>query len=579
MAVMLNLTASCGQPVRRFPLAAPMWVDPDRNALPHEPAEYKSPDYTDGLDKSFLYWLSDFWRFRLSQPATNVNALDEVPNSSWFTNRIGMFDIPPQRAARGACGETPPLDPKGGSWVVKSGKLMGADPGFFIEGPDGYRYLLKFDGVTQPGRTTGADVVGSKLWWLAGYYTPCNEIVYFRPEILVLGEDATALDEFGDKRPMTHDDVEIVLSKALRTKDGLLRASASRFVPGQPLGPYRYESTRADDPNDVIPHEHRRELRAAPVLASWLNHLDLREQNTLSVLVEEEGRRYIRHYKIDWGDSFGTYRPPPALGRRLGYSYVVDFQQIGEDFITLGAIPRPWNQVERSPVEIFGFYGPDHFDPRAWRGIFQTQAFRQRTYRDILWMIRILSRITPAHIRAIVETARFPDPRQTEYLFNTLLQRRQAIFHAYLREYAPLAQFYVVRRTPGSPEQSVCFEDLAIKHQVAQGDTTYYKMRFMGGLHLDQQLGWVQFTPDPAHPSWSCVVLPVGPRRPADLAGPNAPDNDPLRYGVLKIFIYPASAIPPTSSIELHFYDLGPHRGFQLVGIERPPKPVLVDPR
>src|SRR5690606_12062014 len=133
-------------------------------------------------------------------------------------------------------------------------------------------------------------------------------------------------------------------------------------------------------------------------------------------------------------------------------------------------------------------------------------------------------------------------------------------------EYAPLTRFYVVRRTTGSLEQSVCFEDMAIKHGVASADTTYYKMRFVGGEDLTTELGWLQFTPDAQHPSWSCVTLPVGHRRPAELAGPSAADNDVLRYGVLRIYIHQSSTIPPTSSVELHFYDLGPQRGYQLVG-------------
>ena len=63
----------------------------------------------------------------------------------------------------------------------------------------------------------------------------------------------------------------------------------------------------------------------------------------------------------------------------------------------------------------------------------------------------------------------------------------------------------------------------------------------------------------------------------ADLAPEGAPDDHPLRYGLLKIFIHQRPSVPPTSSIWLHLYDLGPERGYRLVGIERTDKPVMPD--
>ena len=63
---------------------------------------------------------------------------------------------------------------------------------------------------------------------------------------------------------------------------------------------------RADDPNDRIPHEDRRSLRASRVLVAWLAILDASSINTLDSYVEENGRHFVRHYFIDFGAGLGS---------------------------------------------------------------------------------------------------------------------------------------------------------------------------------------------------------------------------------------------------------------------------------
>src|SRR5690606_23620379 len=100
---------------------------------------------------------------------------------------------------------------------------------------------------------------------------------------------------------MTSGDVRAILSRIPRRPDGLIRCLASRYLKGQPLGPYRYDGTRSDDPNDVTRHEHRRDLRGLYVFASWLGHDDSRSINSLDMLVEEDGNKFIKHHLIDFG--------------------------------------------------------------------------------------------------------------------------------------------------------------------------------------------------------------------------------------------------------------------------------------
>jgi hypothetical protein len=571
------MLVGCAHKTVRFPLKPPLWEDADRNHVQSEPAEYYSGLYADGADKMFFKPLARLPYIPLSRPAMNVNALDEVPNSSWFQNRIGMHPISPKRAAQGACAGSAPIDSKG-PWTVVAAKPNGANPGFFIKAADGRRYLLKFDSKTQPQRATSADVIGSRIYWAVGYHAPCNQIVYFRRQILKISPKATAEDKYGKKQPIKQKDIDKVLAAAFQLKDGRLRASASLFLPGKPLGPFRYESTRSDDPNDVIPHEHRRELRGNRILSAWLLHHDSREQNTLDLWVKDNGRNYIRHYMLDFGDCFGGLWFYDPLTRRLGHSYVWDWQDIATDTITLGLVPRPWNRGTRNKeAEIFGYFKVEDFVPSKFKSGYPNAAFSEIQHGDALWMARILSKFTDAHIREIVKTGKITDKRAEAYLVKTLIGRRDAIMREYFTRYAPFSEFRLVRRKKGSLVQSLCFEDIALKTKVIKHERVLYKFRFYGGKKLDQELGWLQFAPDPDHPHRSCVQLPIGSKRPADLAPKNAPDDHPLRYGVLKVWVNQEPNVPPTSSMSLHFYDLGAARGFRLVGIKRPPRPVKLD--
>jgi hypothetical protein len=277
----------CGGGLRRFPLAEPLWVDADHRPFEPRPPEWYSPYVWDGVDNSVFRPLSELWRFELARDAVNVNAMDEVPDSSWYTNRLSRHAMSPSEVAFGGCEDLDPESPGidddvRGPLTIVRGKPDGASPGFFVRDPSGQRYLMKPDGEMQPERPSAAEAIGAAVFWAAGFFTPCNRVVFVRREDLVLAPDAEVRRTDGRRGPLTRAEVDEILEDAVELPDGRLRFSLSRFVDGEPIAPWTYEGTWPADPNDVIPHQHRREVRAMYVLSSWLDHIDARQENTMA---------------------------------------------------------------------------------------------------------------------------------------------------------------------------------------------------------------------------------------------------------------------------------------------------------
>ena len=71
---------------------------------------------------------------------------------------------------------------------------------------------------------TSADVVVSKLYYAAGYFTPCNEVNFFHRSILRIDPKARSENEAGEKVPMSQKDLDKIFKKAMRLPDGRYRA-------------------------------------------------------------------------------------------------------------------------------------------------------------------------------------------------------------------------------------------------------------------------------------------------------------------------------------------------------------------
>ena len=436
----LLLIVSCATPdAVRFSETPPITRDEeDFRPFSPRPREYKAATIWDGVDESLLKPLPKLLEFKGGRRALNVNSFDEVPDSTWWTNRKKPLTV--EDASRGACGDA--IDPQG-PFEILSAKPDGWNPGFLVKAPTGKKYFFKFDQhEMQPERMSSAEVIGSLIYHSVGYFVPCYEVLFFERKSLHLTPKSMMKDRKGNKIPMTEAVLDEAFRLAKKTPDGKVRAVSSLLLEGAPIGPWTYSGRKKDDPNDVIPHEDRREVRAGYVLASWISHFDTRDQNTLSTWIEtgEGGSGYVRHNILDFGDSIGNLADDDDISRRLGYAYYFDFPYFVQDLFTFGFLERPWDRVKFGAAgPVLGYFDVENFDPENWRSGYPNPGFVEMREEDAAWMARKISEFRDEHIVAIVERAKISNAILKNEIVATLIGRRDKLLRRWFSRLAPFS--------------------------------------------------------------------------------------------------------------------------------------------
>ena len=412
--------------------------------------------------------LSNHFRKLFGSPkqAMNVDPYDEVYNSTWFTNRNTQKRLSLEEIAKGPNTEEGP--DTSGVWTVFRAKAEGVTPGFSIIDNRGDRYVIKFDSKNYPEMATGAELVSTKLFYAAGYNVPENYICFFDPENLRLGNEVKFTDEKGQKRFMNQDDLKKILDRIQKRSDGLIRAVVSKYLPGKPLGPFRYMGVRKDDANDVIPHEHRRELRGLRVIAAWLNHYDTKANNSLDIFVEDE---YVKHYLIDFGSTLGSQGDEP-MPPEIGREGPGDPGQVFKSIISLGSYIRPWETDPEIPYSSIGYFEANNFHPLKYKYILPNPAFINATNIDCYWGAKLVMSFTDEQIRTAVKQGQYSNPDAEEYLIKTLIERRNIVGRFFFDRIPPLDDFEI--RNTLNNEQELHFKDLAIETGLESAENTNY---------------------------------------------------------------------------------------------------------
>ncbi|MDX1623547.1 MAG: hypothetical protein R3199_06170 [Gemmatimonadota bacterium] len=497
-------------------------------------------------------------------PALNADAFDEVVNSSWFTNRNAYEPLTPEEVERGPQSDVG-LD-QSGPVTVTSIKTIGVSKGFNVEDARGERYIVKLDPPDYPELASGAEMVATSLFWAAGYHTPENYVVYLDPENLVIEEGLEAKFPVGDslitfvaegqegEHELTLDVFrEHLLGEQPRYGDGTVRVMASKLLDGISKGPFSYQGTREDDPNDVIPHEHRRELRGLYPVAAWLNHVDTKSGNTLDMFIVDpsspEGEDapkigHIRHHLIDFGSTLGSAATRPHDPRH-GTEFEFDARALMLRLATLGIYERPWQDMDMTPdvPPSIGYYSIDNYFPGDWRPGILNPAFVNMQPRDAYWGAKLVMSFTDEQLEAAVRAGRYTDPAAEAYLLENLEKRRDATGRHWFRQVSPLDR-------PRVEDGAVVFDDLWARH-------------FGGSTVYEWELEWDAPDPDVEGEGTAReprIALPA-PTRPVPDADP---DDAHARLEVRKIFPDGEEA-PRPATIWLAWEEAS--RSYRVVGV------------
>ncbi len=507
----------------------PLWVEPRIAAK--KPAEVKRSEVIDFMQSSSG-----------SEPggriprAANANTVGGVPDSAWFTNRIGKVPMSLEALNRGPNRSGGP--DVTGPLLIKAPKVEGVTAGFQMKDKRGDSYFVKLDPLNYPQLTTSAEAISTRFFHAFGYNVPENYLIFVKREQLRVDPEAKKKG-----KPFSEEDLDRLLKKAPRRPDGSYQMLASKKIKGAPVGTFEFEGTRPDDPNDVFPHEHRRELRGLRLFCAWLNHVDVDTINTLDVFEGEESNGHIKHYLIDFGTTLGSGAFEPQRPR-VGHEYPLEVKQIAKSIFSFGLWERPWQKIDYPEFPQVGNFEASHFVADRWKPDYPNPAFSRMTLADAYWAARIIAQFSDEAVRAIVRTGKIEDPQAEEYLVQTLLERRDRILSHYLSNTNPLDGFEI--RT-GQTGARLNFRNLGVEKSLGTSERYEYVW-----YSLDNDSGLLTSLGSPRFTVEQAIPLPQDEQSPYLMVG-----------------IRTLSSDRPNWAREVRVYLVASKGAWRIVGVER----------
>lgn len=466
--------------------------------------------------------------------AMNTNALDEVPNSSWFTNRLGREYLVGRQVADGPGG--PDNSPeKCKPWEILRIEASKISPAVSIRDSKGREFTLKFDSKVFPEAITASEVIASRIMYAAGYNVQASYIVHFTSRDIVLADSNM------------QDELDAIFSQIYVTSDGRYRAAAVAEPDGIDCGIAPLSGIREDDPNDRIPHEHRRELRALKVFCAWLGHVSFTPDNIRDIYAAGAGGSYLKHYLVDFDNCFGAYFITDQKSHSGFEHLAIDMQETAGNLITFGFGSEPWGEIKSKSYTLAGpYYDSENFDPSKWKPLVPVPCFSQLTPQDAFWAAKIISSFGDEHLSAAIKQGQITSNSTSQEIAKVLKKRRRTIAEWGFSKVCPIDDISLEFKRQGLVLK---FMNLAIKNSIAKTTDTEYSFRMM-----DRERNVLKEFKSGSMPQFMI------PQKGLSLSGSN-------NYVIIEIRVSDLSKSTVSLPVSAHFLG-GQDSGFTLIGIE-----------
>jgi hypothetical protein len=336
---------------------------------------------------------------RIPEPG-DVNALDEVPRSSWLS---------PDEVESDADAAETPAPP----FRLLAAPAVTREDALAVMDARGRRFELWRDPADRPEMSTGAAVAASQLLRDLGYFTPGVWAVDVVRDDFVLHD---AADEAA---------VLALFRKGPPAARGAFRIAATRWPIGVDLGPTPAEGKRDDDPNDRVPHQNRRTLRALQLVFGWLGMTEADASVLRDAYVGAPGRGHAVHYIAGMGGALGADAVVRPHGRR-DRDEDADLSSRNV-WITLGTLglyqPKPHLTPQRWPS--IGEYR-ETWSPGAFQTSPPLAAIDRAVPADTYWAAKRIARVSTTAVVRALDAGHYHDD-SARALLGERVRERQAL--------------------------------------------------------------------------------------------------------------------------------------------------------